>query len=117
MTSHRGYSVFEVLVAFAIMAMVLSALLPGQTRWLVRASDADDVLLAEDVGRSRLALLRAGPLPPIGSTRTTDGPFTSHETVEPAIEAEGGATLVLTVRIETMDGRLLATLRDIRNVP
>ena len=34
--SRAGYSLFEVLIAFAILAMVLSVLIPGQARYLIR---------------------------------------------------------------------------------
>lgn len=59
MNRAAGYSVFDVLVAFAIMSLVLAALLPGQAKLLSRASETDNVLLAQDFALSRLAELRA----------------------------------------------------------
>ncbi len=57
MRRDAGFSLFEVLVAFAIMTMVLAALLPGQAKFLARASGGDDRLLAQDYALSRIARL------------------------------------------------------------
>ncbi|WP_299695285.1 type II secretion system protein [uncultured Tateyamaria sp.] len=54
MSPRSGYSILEVLVAFAVMSMVLAVLIPGQTQLLVRASQAADRALAHDLALSRL---------------------------------------------------------------
>lgn len=52
-----GYSLFEVLIAFSIMALVLAVLVPGQARLMGRVKDIDERALAKDYALSRLALL------------------------------------------------------------
>ena len=54
MTSRPGTSLLEVLIAFAIMALVLAALLPGQARLLGRAQDGAERLAAHDYALSIL---------------------------------------------------------------
>ncbi len=75
MKLRAGYSVFEVLVAFGIMALVLSALLPGQAQLLARASGGDEAILAHDFALSRIAHLSAvRPIEP-GETTFEQNPF------------------------------------------
>ena len=52
-----GYSLFEVLIAFAILTMVLSALIPGQASLLSRVNQQDEKFLAQDYAYSRIALI------------------------------------------------------------
>jgi prepilin-type N-terminal cleavage/methylation domain-containing protein len=53
--SRRGYSLFEVLVAFVILALVLAVLLPGQASLLRRAVSGPEAVLAQDYALSHLA--------------------------------------------------------------
>lgn len=55
MSSRAGYSLFEVLIAFAILTTVLSALIPGQARLLARVTEQDNKFLAQDYAYSRMA--------------------------------------------------------------
>ena len=67
--NHRsGYSLFEVLLAFTILAMVLAVLLPGQSNLLRRANDAPARLLALDYAASRLAAIGVETAPQPGNT-------------------------------------------------
>lgn len=50
-----GYSLLEVLIAFVILTMVLSALIPGQARLLSRIDQQDEKFLAQDYAYSRMA--------------------------------------------------------------
>ena len=50
-----GYSLFEVLIAFAILTTVLATLIPGQARLLSRVSQQDVGFLAQDYAYSRMA--------------------------------------------------------------
>lgn len=58
MNPRRGYSILEVLIAFAVMSMTLAVLLPGQTMLLGRAATAADRALAHDYALSRLEQAR-----------------------------------------------------------
>lgn len=58
MNRNAGYSMFEVLVAFAVMSMVLAVLLPGQIQLLQRTDTAAQKALAQDYALSRLELAR-----------------------------------------------------------
>ncbi|WP_339691991.1 prepilin-type N-terminal cleavage/methylation domain-containing protein [Celeribacter baekdonensis] len=58
MSKRAGYSLFEVLIAFAIMTMVLSALIPGQATLLRRSQDAADRVLAMDYAISVIDQIR-----------------------------------------------------------
>lgn len=52
MARNKGYSLFEVLIAFAIMALVLTVLLPGQTKLLNRVKSSEETILAMDYASS-----------------------------------------------------------------
>ncbi|WP_284165979.1 hypothetical protein [Frigidibacter sp. SD6-1] len=53
-----GYSLFEVLLAFVIMSLVLAVLLPGQAQLMRRTYDTETRLLAADFAVSRLSSLQ-----------------------------------------------------------
>lgn len=57
MSLRAGYSLFEVLLAFAIMTLVLATLLPGQASLLRRVSEGPAQILAHDYALSLLAEL------------------------------------------------------------
>lgn len=111
MSSSRGYSVFEVLIAFAIMSLVLSALIPGQARLLARASSGDQELLALDYAQSRLAQLGVSePLEP-GLLEYRDGSLLARIRVrESDVENVVGIEIVV---FDENDNEL-ATLRSER---
>ena len=54
MPSRAGFSLLEVLIAFAVMAAVLGALVPGQAAMAARTGEAAGRLLAADYALSRL---------------------------------------------------------------
>ena len=54
MPSRAGFSLLEVLIAFAVMAAVLGALAPGQAAMAARVGEAAERLLAADYALSRL---------------------------------------------------------------
>ena len=108
MTRRSGYSVFEVLLAFAIMTLVLSALLPGQAKLLARAGQSDDMILAQDFALSRLAFLSAVRPLETGEVVTTHGPWQSIESVT-ALESEEARTLYeITVVVRDETGAVIA---------
>lgn len=55
--ARAGYSLLEVLVAFAIMSLTLSVLIPGQGRLLQSASQQEERFLAQDYAISRMETL------------------------------------------------------------
>ena len=63
MSRRAGYSLLEVLVAFAILTMVLTVLLPGKTALLMRLPEKEEHFLAYDYALSRLARLEAEGFP------------------------------------------------------
>ena len=67
MTRNQGTSLFEVLVAFAILVAVLAALLPAKTALLARNTDAETALLAQDYALGRLARIEAGADPAVAT--------------------------------------------------
>lgn len=56
MTSQRGFTLIEVVVAFVLLTLVLSVSFEIFTRGMVRAGDLDDRSRALVVAQSRLAL-------------------------------------------------------------
>jgi hypothetical protein len=57
MSRKSGYSLLEVLAAFAILTMVLAVLLPGKTALLTRLPEKEERFLALDYAHSLLARL------------------------------------------------------------
>ena len=111
---NRGYSVFEVLVAFAIMAMVLAALLPGQAKLLAHAKSSEEKALAHDYALSRLA--RLGVSEPV-STGEQSFEFAEWIVVERTTPIDESGDLVeVTVMIADGAGVTLAKATSIRTV-
>lgn len=108
----------EVLIAFAIMAMVLAALLPGQAGLLRRADAAEASLLAADLAASRLA--RAGIEAPLVTGRSEiewrDWTIVEEVTEAPPVD---GVLPVLAIRVEVFSetGTSLARLDSLRQAP
>jgi len=93
-----GFSILEVLVAFAIMALVFGVLLPGQGDLLGRAQRSNNHLLATDILRSLVSLERVPDidasnhsfaLPPDWELKREISPSTFHSVT--------GITVTLTV--------------------
>ncbi len=117
MTGRQGYSVFEVLIAFAIMALVLSALLPGQARLLTRASRGGDAVLAYDFARSRLAVLATEQPLEAGETVLEDGDWRAIQTVGFGESSSGAQSVEIMVTVVDAAGREMATASDQRHIP
>jgi len=106
MKSRRGYSLFEVLIAFTIMTIVLAALLPGQARLMTRANDADTRLLAFDYALSHMASLGI-------STPITDGVVQSSYRdwiVVTSTQRSSDRKSNITITVENDRGDILASL-------
>lgn len=109
----RGYSLFEVLVAFAIMTMALAIILPAQSRLLQRSGTDRDKLMALDWAQSHLDL--AGltePLRVLPKTVTLEG-WTLTLSAVPYTEN----LYTVTAEVTTVGGRSLATVEAIKSAP
>ena len=108
MNSRSGYSIMEVLIAFAVMSMTLAVLLPGQMQLLGRAGTAAERALAQDFAVSRIEYARvlgvADPVEQYGDWR-----------IEQAVNEEAGARRV-TVRVLRANGQTLAELSRVFGV-
>lgn len=114
MNRKAGYTLFEVLVAFAIMALVLAVLLPRQTLLLQRTVGLQDRAMAQELALSELARL-GGELPVrAGSETDAYGPWQIRRTV---VERERiGEQQAYDVTVEILDGsdRPLANMTVIK---
>lgn len=109
MTSKSGYSVFEVLLAFTIMSLVLSALLPGQARLLARANDSEASLIAHDYALSRLAHLGTSEPLVAGSSVFQDGELQILQSVtEQADVVTSASTFNILIVVQTAEGKEVA---------
>ncbi|MEL7092176.1 MAG: hypothetical protein AAFN94_10630 [Pseudomonadota bacterium] len=100
MNARSGYSIFEVLVAFAVMSMTLAVLVPGQTDLLGRSKDATEQALAQDLALSRLETVR------VLGVSASEEPYRDWRittTIQP-----GPATEIVTVTVHSGAGRTLA---------
>ena len=109
MNSRSGYSILEVLIAFAVMSMTLAVLLPGQTQLLGRAGTASERALAHD-----LALSRLEAVPHLGIGPATE-PYEDWR-IEQVVEDLQGQRRV-TVRVMSANGRVLADASRLFAVP
>ncbi|MBY5934926.1 type II secretion system GspH family protein [Tateyamaria omphalii] len=102
-----GFTILEVLVAFVIMALVVSMLLPGQGDMFARAQRSNEQLLAGDVMQSLVALERATGMD--ASERTLDLPlgWQMSRTVRPQVFHDVSGTTV-TFTLHGQYQRLLA---------
>lgn len=109
MTRQSGYSVLEVLIAFAIMSLLLATLLPGQAKILSRATEGEENLLAHDVALSRLARLGHSEEILAGQTDFEDGPFRVQQDVRASSASSGRLQLFdVTVVVWNANGKELA---------
>lgn len=104
--SHKraGYSLFEVLVAFAIMTMVLGVLLPRQAQMLGRTTQIEERLVAQDFAMSRMALLGVVKPYVVGSTSDSYREWTVVQEIEPTTLA-GTEIEVLNVTVTIQNNR------------
>lgn len=109
----EGYSVFEVLIAFAIMAMVLAVLIPGQARMVSRATEADDAVLAQDLAISRMTSWGIVRVIEFGETTSSHGDWQVIEVVTP----DGDGLARITVDVLSANGSRLARLITARSLP
>lgn len=117
--SHQraGYSFFEVLIAFAILTMVLSALVPGQARLLSRVNQQDQKFLAQDYAFSLLAQI--GVTGPISSGTSTDTYHDWHvilDVSETVLDGHETPLLKIVIDVQSQGGKTLARVETLRSV-
>lgn len=78
-----GFSILEALIAFVILAAVLSVLLPSVERMVARTGNANELWLAHELAASRLALLRSAPELKESVGQGREGEFVWEITVRP----------------------------------
>ncbi|MFZ5963023.1 prepilin-type N-terminal cleavage/methylation domain-containing protein [Thalassococcus sp. BH17M4-6] len=118
MSRRAGYSLFEVLIAFAIMSMVLAVLLPRQTDLLTRAQNIDARLEAQDLALSHLALLGLDVPLEEGAYSEAQGDWTLHRDVTPVTLPDVDVPIVeVTITVHSERGQTLARLQEWRVLP
>ena len=110
MNRKAGYSLFEVLVAFAIMSFVLSALLPGQTRLLQRVETTDAQTLATDYA---ISLANLAAVTPIEQWHDETFEYRNWH-IEITIQQEADGLLRNIIRVSDKDRRGLAEIESLR---
>ena len=113
--SRAGFSLLEVLIAFAVMAAVLGALLPGQAAMAARTGEAAERLLAADYALSRLDALGVAE-PVLASAETTYRDWRIAIASEPAIlpAPPDWPLQRITVTVRTAGGTVLAEVSTLR---
>lgn len=100
MNTRSGYSILEVLIAFAVMSMTLAVLLPGQVQLLGRTGMATERVLAHEWAVSRLETISV-----LGTEGAMDT-FDNWRTTESTTITQGRTRI--TVSVFAANGRLLA---------
>lgn len=119
--SRAGFSILETLVAFVVLALALSALLPAQSRMTERSAESRTKWVAAELARSRLAA--AGittPLQPGSATGIWQDHWAWQITITPyqglpAQEQRAGPLFEVTATVDdARTGRRLVTLTTLR---
>lgn len=101
-----GYSLFETLLAFALLAAVLAVLLPGQSQLLKRFSRGSEAVLAQDYTHSLLDLIGLGETPQPRASQFAYRDWTISQDITAHPEISG--FLRVTVTVFDDRGRVLA---------
>lgn len=118
MKGRAGYSLFEVLIAFVVLSLVLAALIPGQSALLTRATLQDQRALAHDYALSRIAPLGiTGDLLP-GTTQDRYRDWFVQVDVVPG-DTIGASTQTqqIMVTVRDLQDRQLARVETFRVIP
>ncbi|MES0863745.1 type II secretion system protein [Ruegeria sp. SCPT10] len=117
MNKRAGYSLFEVLVAFTVMTMVLSVVLPRQAEFLAHANTRMERVKAADMAYSRLSELGMTLALESGENLEQIGDWllfqriTSMDSVEPISDL-----VEVTVEIRSTAGDVLFQVSEVRVV-
>lgn len=116
--NRAGYSLFEVLIAFAIMSMMLAVLIPGQARVFARSADADTRFLATDYALSVLEEIGVSQPLQIGEVQQTFDDWRVLITANETTLSDDTQMPVqhITVQILSSGGQSLAEISTVRPV-
>ncbi|WP_170328191.1 prepilin-type N-terminal cleavage/methylation domain-containing protein [Ruegeria arenilitoris] len=115
MSRRAGYSLFEVLIAFAVMTMVLSAILPHQAKFLERSSSSFRRAEAADIAYSRLSELGVSRAVSPGESSDWVEDWTLYQRIEPySVTASDVDLAEVTVEVRNAAGGVLFQAVEIR---
>ncbi len=117
MSRRSGYSLFEVLIAFVIMTLILSALIPGQARLLGRAIAQEERMLAQDYALSRLALLDLEKPLTVRTSDETYRDWSVNTNITAGRPLSETATYQIDITVRNGQGMLLAAVETVRVSP
>lgn len=107
--NHRaGYSLFEVLIAFAIMSLVLAVLIPSQSLLLRRTTTSAERTLAQDFAVSRMEAAGIETELQPGVRESDYRTWKLRENVVQADNIAGKLVYLVTIEVLGADGRQLA---------
>ena len=113
MRSNEAYSLFEVLVAFAIATSVLTVLLPAQSVTLRRGTSEIDLSLAQDYAYSILA--EVSVVDDLGTLRQppNENPWRATLTSELIAQENGSDIFRILVEVHRVSGEFVASAEGI----
>lgn len=115
MNKRAGYSLFEVLIAFAVMTMVLSVVLPRQAEFLERSTTSSQKAAAADIAYSRLSELGIARALSLGESTDGVGNWTLYQRIEPHIVMGSDIDLVeVAIEVTGRAGNVLFQTSEIR---
>ncbi|SMR83569.1 hypothetical protein SAMN04488030_0046 [Aliiroseovarius halocynthiae] len=115
MTPRSGYTLLEVLVAFAVMAGVLAVLLPGQSAMLRQSGNSTHAILATDYAQSRLDRLGVSDPLAEGRTQETYRQWRIETLVNESMQADGlPKYFVVQIRILDAAQQVLAQMETVK---
>lgn len=113
--NRAGYSLFEVLIAFAILTTVLAALIPGQARLFSRVTKQEDGFLAQDYAYSRMAQIGVESLLTEGFQIATYRNWQITEDITKMTLINMNIEVFkIVVKVQSLNGKLLAHIETLR---
>lgn len=112
-----GYSLFEVLIAFAILTTVLATLIPGQAQLLTRVTQQDDKFLAQDYAYSVASQIGVtNPFTKGTQTRIYRKWQVTEDVIDNSLEGIDAELFQITVTVKSHSGKTLAHIETIRGI-
>lgn len=116
MTARKaGYSLFEVLIAFTVMSLVLAAIIPGQAKFIRRNDMLIDGNLAYDFALSQLAKLGISePINPGEKHWEYRDWIVSESITENRVSPLGAPIFYINISVKTPNNKTIARIQTIR---